>query len=99
MKTKKVYISGKISDLEYKVAYSNFEKAEKEINEKANCYPINPIKIEHIHDLSWESYMVEDIKALFGCQAIYMLTNWGQSKGARIERAIALEMGLEIIYQ
>jgi hypothetical protein len=43
--------------------------------------------------------MLEDIKALFECQAIYMLNNWGSSTGARIERSIAIEMGIEIIYQ
>tara|TARA_R110000868_G_scaffold181220_19_gene422138 strand:- start:618 stop:917 length:300 start_codon:yes stop_codon:yes gene_type:complete len=99
MKVKKIYISGKITDLDYLVAYSNFEKAEQVIKEMPNSYSVNPMKIEHIHDRTWENYMLEDIKALFYCDAIYMLNNWGQSKGARIERAIALEMGIEIIYE
>jgi hypothetical protein len=99
MKIKKVYISGKISGLEFADAYSNFEFAEKYINLLTNHVAVNPMKIEHVHDLSWESYMVEDIRALFSCDAIYLLSNWEESKGARIEKAIAKEMDIEIIYQ
>ena len=99
MKIKKVYISGKISGLEFADAYSNFEFAEKYINLLNNHVAVNPMKIEHVHDLSWESYMVEDIRALFSCDAIYLLSNWEESKGARIEKAIAKEMDIEIIYQ
>jgi hypothetical protein len=99
MKLKKVYISGKISGLEFADAYSKFEFAEKYINLLTNHVAVNPMKIEHVHDLSWESFMVEDIRALFSCDAIYLLSNWEESKGARIEKAIAKEMGIEIIYQ
>jgi hypothetical protein len=99
MKIKKVYISGKISGLEFADAYSNFEFAEEYINLLTNHVAVNPMKIEHVHDLSWESYMVEDIRALFSCDAIYLLSNWEESKGARIEKAIAKEMDIEIIYQ
>jgi hypothetical protein len=43
--------------------------------------------------------MKEDISALLTCDAIYLLKNWGDSRGARIERAIALELGIKIIYE
>ena len=99
MKLKKVYISGKISGLEFADAYSNFEFAEKYINLLNNHVAVNPMKLEHVHDQSWESFMLEDIKALFECDAIYMLKNWGNSKGARIERSIAIETNIEIIYE
>jgi hypothetical protein len=99
MKLKKVYISGKISGLEFADAYSNFEFAEKYINLLNNHAAVNPMKIDHVHDQTWESFMVEDIRALFSCDAIYLLSNWEESKGARIEKAIAKEMGIEIIYQ
>lgn len=99
MKIKKVYISGKISGLEFADAYSKFEFAEKYINLLNNHSAVNPMKIDHVHDQTWESFMVEDIRALFSCDAIYLLSNWEESKGARIEKAIAKEMGIEIIYQ
>lgn len=95
----KIYISGQITGLEYKDAFERFEKAENKINEQTLHEAVNPMKLNHNHDKSWENYMLEDIKALFDCDAIYMLNNWGSSKGARIERSIAIEIGLEIIYE
>ena len=42
----KVYISGKITGLEYQDAFNNFERAEQEIKELGGT-PVNPMKIEH----------------------------------------------------
>jgi hypothetical protein len=60
---------------------------------------INPMKLEHKENADWEDYMEKDISELLRCQGIYMLNNWKNSRGARIEYAIALELGLPIIYQ
>jgi hypothetical protein len=95
----KIYISGQITGLEYTESYLNFEDAEKKLNTATKYEVVNPMKLNHNHDKSWENYMLEDIKALFECDAIYMLKNWGSSKGARIERSIAIEMGIDIIYE
>jgi len=99
----KIYISGKISGIE-DIAYNNFEKAEKEISQMDdniffNIQIINPMKLPHLHTRTWEKYMVEDLKALLECDTIYMLKNWNESKGATIERQLALQLGFNIIYQ
>ena len=39
------------------------------------------------------------LEALTRCTHIYMLRGWEQSKGARAEHAVAVWVGLEIIYQ
>lgn len=92
----KIYISGKITGLSLVVAEMNFEKVEKIILDLGH-EPINPMKIiPYDPKLTWEDYMIGDIKALFECQAIFMQENWAESKGARIERSIAFEMGLII---
>ena len=95
----KIYISGQITGLNYVDAFEKFKTAEKEINKETSNQAVNPMNLSHDHDQSWESFMLEDIKALFECDAIYMLKNWCNSKGARIERSIAIEMGIEIIYE
>lgn len=41
-------------------------------------------------------YIRKDITDLLTCDAIYMLPGWTRSKGARLEHAIAVELGLEI---
>jgi hypothetical protein len=61
---------------------------------------VNPIYVSpYEKDKQWADYMADDIKALFECDAIYMLSDWGQSKGARVEYAIAKELGLIVIHE
>lgn len=93
----KIYISGKITGIETE-AIELFANAERELKEKG-FETINPLTLNHEHDKSWHSYMKEDVKALCDCDAIYMLSNWMDSKGAIIEHAIAMYLGLKIYYQ
>lgn len=93
----KIYISGKITGIENEAA-ALFEKAEKELKVKG-FQTVNPVTLNHQHDKSWHSYMKEDVKALCDCDTIYMLSNWTDSKGAIIEHAIAMYLGLKVQYQ
>lgn len=92
----KIYISGKISGLDN--FQSNFNNAEVELISKGHEV-INPCKLNHDHDKTWESYMKKDLIELLHCDEILMLKNWKESKGAIIEHYIALELGLNINYQ
>lgn len=94
---KKIYISGKITGIEEK-AEKIFEATEHSLKTK---YPdaeiINPIKLPHNHDKTWESYMREDIGALVKCDAICVLDNWRSSRGARLEVIIAKELKIKFV--
>lgn len=92
---KAVYIAGKVTGMESKAHYI-FEDAENKIKRKG-MKPINPMKLPHLHDRKWSSYMRECICALMQADYIYMLPNWKRSKGARIERLIALMVGIKRI--
>jgi hypothetical protein len=95
----RTYISGQITGLELDHATANFSEAYDDLCKKGYI-PVNPMDIlpyDPKHE--WRDYMLADIKELFNCDAIFMLKNWTHSKGARIERAIAVEMGIQIIYQ
>ena len=95
----KIYISGQITGLPLEVAKNNFKEAEQYLIH-SRCLPINPFSISHGTDNpTWEDFMVADIRELFKCDGIYMLKGWQNSKGARIEHAIALELGIRIFYQ
>lgn len=95
---KRIYISGKITGLDIKVAEGYFEAVEQQLT-KAGHIPINPMKIlGYDPKHTWKDYMVADIEALLGCDAILMLENWTDSKGAKIEHAIAEKLGLELYY-
>lgn len=94
----KIYISGQITGIE-KEAPLLFKKAVTELYERGFEYIFNPMELKHDHDKSWENYMKTDIKALCDCDAIYMLSNWTNSKGAEIERRIAIDLGMKVIYE
>lgn len=103
----KVYISGKISDLHVDDFTREFKKAENYLKD-LGYQPVNPLELNHDHAYAdslptppekWAYYVDIDTQALIRRDAIFMLSNWMTSKGARIERAIAHEMGLPIMYQ
>lgn len=99
MTPKKCYISGKISGLDFEEVKRKFSNASIFIH-SCKMIPVNPIDIgEEAGDQTWNGYMIMDIEALMTCDAIYMLNDWGSSKGARIEYAIAKELELTIIHQ
>ena len=94
---KKIYISGKISGIEI-TAPLLFAVAEYSLQEQGYD-TVNPITINHNHDLTWESYMKEDVKQMCTCDAIYLLSNWYNSKGAIIEHDLAKKLNFKMIYQ
>lgn len=96
----KIYISGKIGDLPKHVYTLKFQRAETILLLNGWVDVVNPVKLDHSHhDGSWNNCMLEDIKYLFDCDAIYMLDNWQNSKGAKIERDIAIHMGKTVYYE
>lgn len=94
----RIYISGQITGLDLEVAKNYFKQTEEQIA-KAGHIPVNPMEVLPYHpDHTWHDYMVEDIKALLYCDAILMLENWTNSKGAKIEHGIAQGLGIDIFY-
>lgn len=99
---KKIYISGKMSGLSKDVYQPIFAEAEKKL--KAEGWIVfNPA------DDSWQSWLerlgktyteilFHDIQQLMHCDAIYMLDNFLESKGAKAEHAFAIAASLQVIY-
>ena len=103
-KKPKIYISGQISGLPIEEAQKNFKDAELMLIGKG-FEVVNPFELpEHeailkngkSHSEQWILHMKVDIKALMDCTEIFMLQNWGNSKGAKIERDIAIALGYKI---
>lgn len=90
----KIYIAGKINGLEnYKEI---FKKAEdKLIKNGDRC--MNPSVLGE--GFPYEAYMPICLAMLECCDIIYMLDNWEDSKGAKVELAYAKLQGKKIIYQ
>ena len=91
----KLYIAGKISGLPKKEYKANFNKAEKSLR-KLGHEVVNPTKLPHNHDQSWESFMKEDLTEMLKCDAVILLHNWRDSMGAQIERKVASLLNMKI---
>jgi len=94
----KIYISGKIGDLPEAEVAAKFEHARRQV-EAFGHEPVSPLNNGLDSAAPWEDHMGADIAMMLKCDAVYMLTDWGNSRGARIEHGIAHEMGMDIILQ
>ncbi len=93
---KKVYIAGKISGIEEK-AFELFENAEQLLIKKG-FEVVNPMKLPHNHDRTWESYMKECLTEMMKCEYIHPLPNYLESRGANIEVDLAKQLGITCIW-
>ena len=98
----KIYLSGKITGLDKEVYSRQFERAES-FYKTSGFDVINPVKIgEEIlkqnPSATWEDFMQKDLEALKTCTHIALLEGWEESKGAKMEKAEAEKLGLEIMY-
>ena len=82
-KQTKVFISGKISDLDYYVAYGKFSNAERMLQQMGYA-TVNPMKICKKH-WSWLRCMAKCLWVIMFCDKVHQLPDWKDSKGARIE--------------
>lgn len=86
----KIYIAGAITNNPtYK---EDFKKAEEFIRSTGHR-PFNPVLPE---GSSYQFYIDRGLQELSKCDAIYMLENFEQSKGARLELRYAATVGLKI---
>lgn len=58
----------------------------------------NPAEVEANTNANWLECMRLDLPRLLTCEAVYMLPGWERSRGAVIERGLAMSLGLEIVY-
>lgn len=91
---KKIYLSGKISgDPNFK---EKFAQKAKELTDQGHLV-FNPAL--HPDMFTWEQFMELDLKALANCDSIYLLDDWKDSRGAKIEYDEALRLGKEILFE
>lgn len=95
---KKIYISGQISGCPIDKAREKFERAE-ELIRQMGAEPVNPMKSGLPDFASWETHMALDIVLLMGCEGIYLLPDWENSRGSTLEKTIAELTGKLLIYE
>lgn len=92
-----IYISGPMSGL----PDFNFPAFhQKALELRAHGFDVvNPAEFGEQVGMEWHEYLRKDIRALMACDAIWMLPGWSRSKGARLEHHIAVELGMDIVYE
>lgn len=102
-KKPRCYLSGAITGVKH--ADKLFARAEEKLKllgyEVVNPYKFGELlKKEYAIENKvpkYEDYMREDIELLMDCDAIYLLENWGTSKGASLEKKIAEVLKMQIM--
>jgi hypothetical protein len=98
----KIYIAGKISGLVYEDAYCAFVEAEQ-VLKRLGHEPVNPMKENGLdgdgNEYAWAEYMKRDIPHLLACDGIYLLKNWRDSKGAKIESQLARDLEMKVLFE
>lgn len=61
---------------------------------------LNPAELDaqDTGPMEWADYLRRDIPQLLTCNAIAMIPGWETSKGARLEKHIAQELGMRVVY-
>ena len=98
----RIYLSGKITGREKEDYTRQFARAES-FYKTGGFDVVNPVKIgEEVLKINpkaeWQDFMIRDLEALRTCTHIALLEGWEESKGAKMEKAEAEKMGLEIMY-
>mgnify|MGYP000888072394 FL=1 len=94
----KIYVSGKISGTDLSHTRKRFSDVADKLRALGHEV-VNPLCNGLSEATTWEEHIAKDIINLIDCEGIYMLQGWEDSQGARIEHAIAKEIGLKVIYQ
>lgn len=109
--SKAIYISGQITGLKKTVYEHKFNRAYNWlIGYRVGFYPyrerkfpkvIIPLTIKPFLGIdNWLCHIISDLWVLFWkCDKIYMLSNWEQSKGAKIEKRFAEWLGYDVYFE
>lgn len=96
----RIYISGKMRGLPEEESRELFKAAENYLMELGHNV-INPWDSEDDKKRQckdWDDYILYDLQIIKTCDAIFMLSNWQDSNGAKCEHAFASGRNMEIIY-
>lgn len=94
----KIYIAGKISGLNRDSVIQKFEAAQKSLVAKGHQVFI-PSVLPAYEEVSHEDYLHICYAMIDICDTVYMLSDWQQSKGARMELQYACDYRKKILYE
>lgn len=93
---KTIFIAGKVSGLPTDQVQNKFNRAAQELSEMG-YQVITPASL-YDRAKSWEEVTRDNIRYMLDCDEIHLLPCWQESRGAQLEREIALRLGMNIVY-
>lgn len=104
----RIYISGPMSDIDelnypaFFAAAETYREMGYQVVNPADDNPQGPQEYaaqnEYERKASWRAYMRKNLRDVLGCDEILMLPGWRRSKGARLERFVAIKVGIVVHY-
>jgi hypothetical protein len=94
--SKTVFVAGKVSGLPENQVRDKFERAAAEL-EAQGYVVLSPINADD-KETDWEGTLRNSIKTMLNCDEVHLLPCWQESRGAQLERDIALRLGMNVVY-
>lgn len=90
------YITGKITGLPKSHVKRKFDVIAKELK-NLGYKVVKPVAVTD-DTKPWEDNARDDIQRMLKCDEVHMAPDWQESRGAQLERDIALRLGMQVIY-
>ncbi|MBD5437703.1 MAG: DUF4406 domain-containing protein [Treponema sp.] len=94
----KIYVAGKITGLSRREVEGKFRATAETLRNEGHDVFI-PSVLPMYDSVPHEDYMHVCYAMIDICDAVYMMTDWQQSKGARMELQYAADWRKEILYE
>lgn len=91
-----VYIAGKITGLPKEEVQSKFNNITSRLTDMGYTV-VNPA-VALDEERNWRDAVRADIKKMLECDEVHLLPDWQESRGAQLERDIALRLGMQVVY-
>ena len=90
------YIAGKITGLPKGYVKDKFNLMARQLSGMG----YNVVKPDAVTDDSkaWDDAVRNDIKKMLECDEVHLLPDWQESRGAQLERDIAIRLGMQVVY-
>lgn len=91
----KIYIAGKITGLPEGDVFVKFNALEYKLQRKGHTV-VNPLRLCS-SKWCWEKCLRICLRELMNCDAIYLLQDWHDSRGAKLEYHVAQELKMKVL--